>query len=76
MKKIRTDMDIGKNIQRLRNESKMTQDLVVAKGLNISKSIYKKLETNRMNTRVSELVVLKIIFNAEFNNFFEDLIMK
>ncbi|HEM1817407.1 TPA: helix-turn-helix transcriptional regulator, partial [Listeria monocytogenes] len=65
MQKIRPDMDIGKNIQRLRNNSKMTQDQVVAKmnimGLNISKSTYAKLETNRMNIRVSELVALKII---------------
>ncbi|EFS00558.1 helix-turn-helix transcriptional regulator [Listeria seeligeri] len=80
MQKIRPDMDIGKNIQRLRNDSKMTQDQVVAKmnimGLNISKSTYAKLETNRMNIRVSELFALKIIFNAEFNDFFEDLILK
>ncbi|EAG1697299.1 transcriptional regulator [Listeria newyorkensis] len=80
MQKIRPDMDIGKNIQRLRNDSKMTQDQVVAKmnvmGLNISKSTYAKLETNRMNIRVSELVALKIIFNAEFNDFFEDLVLK
>ncbi|MBC2162709.1 helix-turn-helix domain-containing protein [Listeria booriae] len=80
MQKVRPDMDIGKNIQRLRNDSKMTQDQVVAKmnvlGLNISKSTYAKLETNRMNIRVSELVALKIIFNAEFNDFFEDLILK
>ncbi|EAE1054599.1 XRE family transcriptional regulator, partial [Listeria monocytogenes] len=70
MQKIRPDMDIGKNIQRLRNNSKMTQDQVVAKmnimGLNISKSTYAKLETNRMNIRVSELVALKIIFDANF----------
>ncbi|EAG5065376.1 helix-turn-helix domain-containing protein, partial [Listeria monocytogenes] len=75
MQKIRPDMDIGKNIQRLRNNSKMTQDQVVAKmnimGLNISKSTYAKLETNRMNIRVSELVALKIIFDANFNDFFE-----
>ncbi|MBC2196605.1 helix-turn-helix domain-containing protein [Listeria booriae] len=80
MQKIRPDMDIGKNIQRLRNDSKMTQDQVVAKmnvmGLNISKSTYAKLETNRMNIRVSELVALKIIFNAEFNDFFEDIVLK
>ncbi|EAC4374822.1 TPA: helix-turn-helix transcriptional regulator, partial [Listeria monocytogenes] len=73
MQKIRPDMDIGKNIQRLRNNSKMTQDQVVAKmnimGLNISKSTYAKLETNRMNIRVSELVALKIIFDANFNDF-------
>ncbi|EAC5256606.1 XRE family transcriptional regulator [Listeria monocytogenes] len=80
MQKIRPDMDIGKNIQQLRNDSKMTQDQVVAKmnvmGLNISKSTYAKLETNRMNIRISELVALKIIFDVAFNDFFEDLILK
>ncbi|KGL40486.1 helix-turn-helix transcriptional regulator [Listeria booriae] len=80
MQKIRPDMDIGKNIQRLRNDSKMTQDQVVAKmnvmGLNISKSTYAKLETNRMNIRVSELVALAIIFKAEFNDFFDGLVLK
>lgn len=63
MQKIRPDMDIGHNIQRLRRGASMTQDQVVAKlqlmGLNISKSTYAKLETNRMNIRVSELVALR-----------------
>lgn len=70
-------MDIGHNIQRLRKNSSMTQDQVVAKlqlmGLNISKSTYAKLETNRMNIRVSELVALREIFQTEFNDFFAGL---
>jgi len=77
MQKIRPDMDIGHNIQRLRRGASMTQDQVVAKlqlmGLNISKSTYAKLETNRMNIRVSELVALREIFHAEFNDFFTGL---
>ncbi|MCI9677899.1 MAG: helix-turn-helix transcriptional regulator [Oscillospiraceae bacterium] len=77
MQKIRPDMDIGHNIQRLRRGASMTQDQVVAKlqlmGLNISKSTYAKLETNRMNIRVSELVALREIFRAEFNDFFTGL---
>ena len=77
MQKIRPDMDIGHNIQRLRRGASMTQDQVVAKlqlmGLNISKNTYAKLETNRMNIRVSELVALREIFRAEFNDFFTGL---
>ena len=77
MQKIRPDMDIGHNIQRLRRGASMTQDQVVAKlqlmGLNISKSTYAKLETNRMNIRVSELVALREIFHAEFNDIFAGL---
>lgn len=51
-----------------------TQDQVVAKlnlmGISISKSTYAKLETNRMNIKVSELVALSEIFSADFNAFF------
>ena len=74
MQKIRPDLDIGHNIQVLRRAAGMTQDQVVAKlqlmGLNISKSTYAKLETNRMNIKVSELVALRRIFSADYADFF------
>lgn len=74
MQKIRPDMDIGKNIQMLRLQKKMTQEQVVAKlnlmGISISKSTYAKLETNRMNIKVSELVALSKIFENDINSFF------
>lgn len=78
MQKIRPDLDIGRNIQRLRRETKMTQDQVVARlqlmGIEISKSTYAKLETNRMNIKVSELVALCQIFNADISEFFNGLL--
>lgn len=78
MQKIRPDMNIGQNIQALRNQSKMTQDQVIAKlnlmGITMSKSTYAKIETNRMNIKVSELVALSKIFSTDFNTFFIDLI--
>ena len=78
MQKIRPDLDIGHNIQALRRRSALTQDQTVAKlqlmGLNISKSTYAKLETNRMNIKVSELVALKQIFATDFNAFFQHLV--
>lgn len=78
MQKLRPDMDIGQNIQKLRRQSSLTQDEVVARmhlmNLNISKSTYAKIETNRMNIRVSELVALKMIFNADFTDFFKGLV--
>lgn len=77
MQKLRPDLDIGRNIQRLRKAAGMTQDQTVAKlqlmGLNISKSTYAKLETNRMNIKVSELVAMKEIFHAEYQDFFAGL---
>ena len=78
MQKIRPALDIGHNIQRLRKAAGMTQDQAVAKlqlmGLNISKSTYAKLETNRMNIKVSELVALSKIFDADIAEFFSGLL--
>lgn len=78
MQKLRPDMDIGHNIQKLRKATGLTQDQVVAKmqlmGLEISKSTYAKIETNRMNIRISELAALREIFNVTFNDFFMNLI--
>lgn len=78
MQKLRPDMDIGHNIQRLRRKVNMTQDQVVAHlqllGIEISKSTYAKLETNRMNIKVSELVALSKIFNADISEFFDGLV--
>lgn len=71
-------MDIGQNIKRLRKASKLTQDQVIAHmqlmGIEISKSTYAKIETNRMNIKVSELMALKTIFNVEISEFFLNLL--
>ena len=78
MQKLRPDMDIGHNIQRLRKASNMTQDQVIARlqlmGIEISKSTYAKIETNRMNIKISELVALSKMFNSEISEFFSGLI--
>ena len=78
MKKIRPDMDIGKNIQAIRYQNKLTQDQVIAKlnlmGISMSKNTYAKLETNRMNIKVSELVALAKIFHTDINTFFSGLL--
>ena len=70
-------MDIGRNISALRNAAKLTQDQTIAKmqlmGIKISKSSYAKIETNRLNIKVSELVALSKIFKTDFNAFFENL---
>ncbi len=77
MQKIRPDLDIGQNIARIRKEHGMTQDQVIARlhlmEIDISKSTYAKLETNRMNIKVSELVGLSLIFGTDFNAFFQNL---
>lgn len=77
MQKIRPDLDIGSTIRRLRLEHGFSQDDVVREltlmGLTISRSTYAKLETNRMNIRISELKALSLIFNCDYNTFFSDI---
>ena len=78
IQKIRMDMNLGNSIQKIRYQCELTQDQVIARmnlmGIPISKSSYAKIETNRMNIKVSELVALAKIFNCEVGDFFKDLI--
>lgn len=73
-------MDIGGRISALRKAAGLTQDQTVAKmqvmGLEISKSSYAKIETNRMNLKISELTALREIFQKDYNAFFTGLELK
>lgn len=75
--KVRPDRDIGSNIQKARSSKGLTQDQTIAKlqlmGIEMSRSTYAKVETNRINIRVSELIAFGIIFDVDFNFFFQDL---
>ncbi len=75
--KIRPDKDIGTNIQKARKNKGLTQDQTIAKlqlmGIEMTRSTYAKIETNRINIRVSELVALSQIFGVDFNFFFDNL---
>lgn len=77
MQKLRPDLNIGENIQALRRQAGLTQDMTVAQmnvmGIDISKSTYAKIETNRMNIKISELVALKRIFKCSFEDFFKGM---
>lgn len=79
MQRIRPDLDIGANIQKIRKSTGLTQLEVIAKlhlmGLEMTQSTYSKLETNRMNIRVSELVALSQIFGVDYNAFFAELLL-
>ncbi len=77
MQKLRPDLDIGHRIGDLRRAAGLTQDQTIARmqlmEIQISKSSYAKLETNRMNIKISELIALQKIFKVDFNAFFENL---
>lgn len=75
--KIRHDITLGSNIRKLRRQSHLTQEQVVAQlqlqGIDISRSSYSQIECGTYNIRVSELAALAKIFQADYNAFFENL---
>ena len=77
MHKIRPDMNIGDNLKKLRMASNMTQTQVVAQmqlyGCSVTKAIYWKMEHNKYNIRISELVAMSAIFQCDFNTLFDGL---
>ncbi len=77
MSKIRPDRYIGSNIQKARKNKGLTQDETIAQlqlmGIDMSRSTYAKIETDRINIRVSELIALSLLFDVDFNFFFDGL---
>ena len=63
------DIPIGRNIQNIRIRKNMTQLELITKmqllGSNMSRSTLANIETGRRN-------VLKIIFDVDYDEFFED----
>ena len=76
MRWILQDIPVGKNIQRVRLEKKMTQtDLVVKLQLmvsNTSRSTLANIETGRRNIKASDLKCLHIILEVDLIEFFEE----
>ena len=74
VQKIKQDISLGSNIRNLRKQSHLTQEQVVARlqlqGLAISRSSYSQIECGTYSIRVSELVALAELFQADFNAFF------
>lgn len=75
--KLKQDIGIGHNLKRLReslnlSQSQLTRELQLM-GVSISCDIYKKMEQNRYNIRISELMALKKLFGISYDEFFENL---
>lgn len=75
--KIKQDIPIGNNIRTLRMQAGYTQEQVIAKlqlrGIDISRSIYSQIECGTYNIRISELIALSELFEADYNAFFSNL---
>lgn len=75
--KIKQDIHIGGNIRKLRMQSGLTQEQVVAKlqllGISTSRSSYSQIECGTYNIKISELIALADLFHTDYNSFFENL---
>lgn len=76
MQTILIDIPLGRNIQTIRLNNKMTQSEVVAKmqllGSSMSRSTLANIESGRRNIKASDLRLLKEIFNVKYEEFFVD----
>lgn len=74
MQWIINDVPLGRNIQAIRIRKNMTQNFVVAKlnllGSSMSRSTLANIEAGRRNIKASDLKLLKIIFDVEYDEFF------
>lgn len=78
-KKLKQDISIGSNLQRLRKKTGLSQEKVASKlqvaGLDVSREMISQMELGSYNIRVSVLLALKEIYQADsFDEFFKDLI--
>lgn len=76
-RKLKQDISIGQNLQKLRKQAGLSQDAVAAKlltmGLNASREIISQMELGKYNIRISVLLGLKEIYKANFDDFFTGL---
>lgn len=72
-------MNIGQNIRAMRLAKGMKQAEVVRRmqlmGCDLCRMTYSKIERNQYNIRVSELVALKQIFDVDYADFFDGLVL-
>lgn len=72
--KIKQDVVIGHNIRRMRIKAGLTQEQTVARmqlmECNITRGSYAKIEAGLANIRVTELLALKRILKAGYEDFF------
>lgn len=78
-KKLKQDISIGSNLQRLRKKTGLSQEKVASKlqvaGLDVSREMISQMELGSYSIRVSVLLALKEIYQADsFDEFFKDLI--
>ncbi len=76
MQWILADIPLGRNIQKARMVKNITQEEIVAKmqlrGSTMSRSTLANIETGRRNIKASDLKLLKLILDVDYDEFFRD----
>ena len=70
MEKLKQDLNIGKNIQNLRKAQQLSQKDVT---IQMNLRGYAHIEQGRQNLYVSDLIMLKEILDASYEDFFKGL---
>ena len=72
--KLRRDLDMGKNLRRLRIDSGLSQEKLCAElqrlGCDIGRTTYAKHEAGELNIKISVIVKLKLIYGCSYDEFF------
>lgn len=75
MQKIKHDLSLGANIRTLRRSCGLTQEQTIAKlqllGCSLTRGSYAKIEAGIQNISVQELLAMKEVFHADFEDFFQ-----
>lgn len=75
--KIKQDITIGQNLARLRTKFNFTQERIATEmqlyGCLTTRNTYAQMELGTYNIRISELLVLREIYNCKWDEFFIDL---
>lgn len=77
MKLKQAPLGIGQNIKKLRLEAGYSRTEFVREiqllGIKMTYDIYKKIEINKYNIRISELIAIKQILNVNYDDLFVNL---
>ena len=78
MAKLIQDLSIGGNLRKLREARGLTQEEVCARmaqlGRPMLQAAYSQIETGRRNLFVSDLIALRTVLNAQYDDFFRGLV--
>ena len=75
MQKIKYNVSLCANIRALRRDCGLTQEQTIAKlqllGCSLTRGSYAKIEAGIQNISVQELLAMKEVFHADFEDFFQ-----